>query len=396
MTRVSTSQPGLADMSVRAQPEPVASRAGTAMPNRRALLVGLSAAGFGAALPSRAEAQEATVNLADTARILAGLAPADDSPLAALTRSAAFREHERAFARSWARLEGAQLARIRTWAKAEMPPPRDTLYYFFSGPDFLYANLFFPAAKTIVMGGLEPVGRIPQATVGNLRGLPQLRRSLNSLMSFSFFQTKHMRAELGGNVFAGTLPLIYVFLARAGKNVEETELIGLDDAAKAVPAGSTGARPAINGCRIVYTTPGDPTRRTIYYVQADISDRAPGADHVLAFAKTLGTGDAFVKSASYLMHHSGFSKVRDFILANAGTVLQDDSGIPVRHFAETDWNLRAIGRYTGPIGLFSNHHQPALASLFRQQSPPQLPFGIGYRFRPRESSLLLATRRVSA
>ena len=367
------------------------------VPSRRGLLLGLACLGLAPALPARAAAQGAPeVSLADTARILAGIAPAPSSPLSALASAAAFREHERAFQASWGRLEGGQLSRIRSWTKRELPKPRQTLFYFFSGPDYLYANLFFPEATTYVLGGLEPVGRIPQATVGNLRGLGQLRHSLNSLMSYSFFQTKHMRAELGGNVFGGTLPLLYLFLARAGKSVEDTTLISLDDEGREVAAGGPGARPSVNGCKIVFTSGSDTPRRTLYYFQTDVSNRGASVDQLIAFSKGLGNGDAFVKSASYLMHHEGFSKIREFLLANAGTLLQDDSGIPFRHFKQADWDLKALGRYPGPIGLFSNHYQRDLAQLFRQQSPAPLPFGVGYRFRPNESSLLLATRRVSA
>lgn len=386
MTRV---LPGTVAGPEPAQHEATTER-GRATPSRRALLLGLASLGLA---PPAFAATEQNVNLADTARILAGMPPVAGSSLEPLASLAAFREHERAFAGSWGRLENAQLAKIRGWSKREMPPPRDTLYYFFSGPDYLYANTFFPDAKTYIMGGLEPVGRIPQASVGNLRGLQQLRRSLNSLMSFSFFQTKHMRAELGGNVFAGTLPLIFIFLARAGKSVEEATLISLDDEGREVAAGASGARPTVNGAKVVFTAPGDPTRRTLYYFQADISDRAPSVDQVLRFAKGFGTGDAFVKSASYLMHYGGFSKVRDFLLANAGTLLQDDSGVPLRHFDAQTWNLRALGRYAGPISLFANRFQADLAALHRQQNPAPLPFGVGYRYRPRESSLLLATRK---
>ena len=37
-----------------------------------------------------------------------------------------------------------------------------TTFYMFSGPDFLYANAFFPGSATYVMSGLEPVGRLPE------------------------------------------------------------------------------------------------------------------------------------------------------------------------------------------------------------------------------------------
>jgi len=35
------------------------------------------------------------------------------------------------------------------------------MFYMFSGPDFLYADAFFPEATTYVMAGLEPPGQIP-------------------------------------------------------------------------------------------------------------------------------------------------------------------------------------------------------------------------------------------
>jgi len=36
----------------------------------------------------------------------------------------------------------------------------DTMYYMFSGPDFLYAYTFFPNANTYILAGLEPVGQV--------------------------------------------------------------------------------------------------------------------------------------------------------------------------------------------------------------------------------------------
>ena len=37
----------------------------------------------------------------------------------------------------------------------------------------------------------------------------------------------------------------------------------------------------------------------------------------MRFCERLGTGDAFVKSASYLMHRDHFSEVRDFLLEHS-------------------------------------------------------------------------------
>ena len=70
----------------------------------------------------------------------------------------------------------------------------------FSGPDFLYADAFFPKASTYVLSGLEPIGTVPELSDMPLRSLSgelrQLQSSLNSVMSYSFFITNNMRKQL--------------------------------------------------------------------------------------------------------------------------------------------------------------------------------------------------------
>jgi hypothetical protein len=360
-----------------------------------ALALVLAVAGLAQIASSACAAGVVATTHNDAARILAGLAPASGSVLEPLTRVGAFRQHAQAFQQSWAHLDAVQLSKIRTWRAKEMPPANPTLLYLFSGPDFLYANTFFPDATTYVLGGLEPVGPIPSVTEASLRGLPQLRASLNSVMRYSFFRTIEMRSQFGSATFSGTLPILYVFLARSGNVIEDVALVGLNPKGEVVPSGDQEADGAIKGVRIVFTSgqAGDDKKRTLYYFQTDVSNRGPGVETLLTFASALGAVDAFVKSASYLMHSDAFSKVREAILVQASTLLQDDSGIPLRHISG-EWDLKPLGRYAGPIGLFANYHQANLAELHRRNQPPQLPFGIGYRFRPAESSLLLATRKA--
>ena len=104
----------------------------------------------------------------DTARFLAGLPPAADSPLAALTKDAGWQQHANAFNASFQRVDQEQIAKIRTWSAAHLTESRPTMFYMFSGPDFLYANAFYPKAKTYVFAGLEPAGEVPDLTT--LRG----------------------------------------------------------------------------------------------------------------------------------------------------------------------------------------------------------------------------------
>ncbi|HSY56398.1 MAG TPA: hypothetical protein VK834_08105, partial [Bradyrhizobium sp.] len=104
----------------------------------------------------------------------------------------------------------------------------------------------------------------------------------------------------------------------------------------------------------------------------------------------LAPGNSLIKSASYLLHSGNFSTVRDFILANSATIIQDDSGIPLGYYSQKKWRFLPFGRYAGPIGEFPARYQQSYAELFRRAQP--MDFGIGYRWRSHESNLLLSVR----
>jgi len=55
-----------------------------------------------------------------------------------------------------------------------------------------------------------------------------------------------------------------------------------------------------------------------------------------------------------------------------------------------------FGHYSGPIGLFANRYQSKLAQLFEQGHVEPIEFGIGYRWRPQTSNLMLAVKTDAA
>src|SRR5580704_2319555 len=110
-----------------------------------------------AVAPARS-AETATAN--DTARFLAGLPPAPDSPLAALAKDPGWAQHARFFDSIFTREDATMLAKVRAFSKEHLTSQHDTMLYMFSGPDFLYATSFFPSASTYVLAGLEPVGAV--------------------------------------------------------------------------------------------------------------------------------------------------------------------------------------------------------------------------------------------
>ena len=331
----------------------------------------------------------------ETALFLAGV-PVRGTSLESLSRDASWMTHATEFDTAWRDLETRQLAGIRQWAETFMPmayTSHGPMLYFFSGPDALYAHTFYPNASTYVLAGLEPVGPLPDVAplppADLAASLANLRKSLNSALRFSFFITKDMKVDLTHTQLSGTLPVLYVFLARAGCRIERTEFVGLDQAGQVIPT-----KGVINGARIVFTGPSG-REQTLYYFTTDLSDGGIQANPAFVkFCTQLGRSVTLLKAASYLMHSHGFSRARDFLLTQCSTIVADDSGIPIRAFAPARWTVRLFGHYPGPIELFAEYRQPQLAELFARVNPAPLDFGFGYRWHPSESTLILATPRA--
>jgi hypothetical protein len=343
-----------------------------------------------AMLPARAAD---TVTADDTARFLAGMQPSADSPLMPLTRDPSWQHHARFFDAAFGQLEQRQLAKIRAWADANLAAPKPTMFYMFSGPDFLYADAFYSKASTYVLSALEPPGSVPDLTRlprgGVGAALYNVERSLSSILSFSFFITKQMKVDLHAGQIGGTLPILYVFLARSGKTIRSVTPAALDETGTTYFGSEIPAKAAVRGARIIFAG-GDGAEKTLYYFSTDLSNPGAKSSGFLKFCSTLGPGNSLIKSASYLLHSGNFTTVRDFILNNSATIIQDDSGIPLAYYSPKKWHFFPFGRYAGPIAEFPGRYQESYAELFRRAQP--MDFGIGYRWRSHESNLLLSVR----
>jgi hypothetical protein len=328
----------------------------------------------------------------DIARFLAGLPPADDSPLAALSKEKVWQDHAHTFDMSFTSAE-QNINSVRAWSSANVTTAQPTVFYPFSGPDFIYANAFYPKAKTYVLAGLEPVGTVPDPTAlhGSLApDLAALRTSLRWLLGRSYFITSQMGSDLRRGRFTGTLSLMYVFLARSGHTIREVTPVKLDETGALQPDGEGGRRIPARGVKITFAG-SDGEARTLYYFSTDLSNGGVANSKFLEFLHTLAPGDGFVKSASYLLHNRGFTTVREFLLANTRTMIQDDTGIPLSYYDPQKWDLQPFGNYVGPIRVFRGMYQRKYAELFKNARP--IDFSIGYNWRPNRSNLLLAVKK---
>jgi hypothetical protein len=366
-----------------------------------ALAAGLLALSMALTVAPARSAETSTPD--DTARFLAGLPPAPASPLASLAKSPAWEEHARDFDSIFGEVDKTRLSKVRAFSRERLTDKQQTMLYMFGGPDFLYAVSFFPSASTYVLAGLEPVGDVPQLT-GLTRpavdsSLHNIEVSLGSLLSISFFITKNMQTQLESGPVYGTLPVLYVFLARTGKTIHDVTYVYLDaegnietpsapgDKAAAKKFAESGAK----GVKIVFSD-GNGPNQTLYYFSTNLADDGVKTSGFLQFCDKLGVADSFFKSASYLISGGGFSKVRNFILNRSATIVQDDTGIPLTYFDPKKWRLQPYGHYLGPIPEFSSCYQPGMDELYRKSNPIPIDFGLGYRWRTNESNLLVAQK----
>jgi hypothetical protein len=324
-------------------------------------------------LAGSAFAQPPTLD--ETAQFLGGLPV--KGPLEPLTQSEAWRNHANALDEAWFKKEYHQLTPIRAWMGVnanEYYNSTNTAYYMFGGPDFLYAHAFFPNANTYILAGLEPVGQVPDLSRLNPEALggelSALRASMHTILQTHYFITKDMRADLGR--VGGTLPILYVFLARRGCTVLDTTYIK-------TPA---------EGVKITFVHRGP--KQTLYYFKTDLSG---GKSPFLSWCAAQGPGLSLLKAASYLMHGEGFAGVRNFLLEHSRVIIQDDSGIPLRSFTK-GWTVNCYGRYVPHAEMFGKFHQPDLAAIYAKDPPPsELGFSFGYHWQKDRGLLMMATRK---
>ncbi len=298
--------------------------------------------------------------------------------------------HANQLKENWSKMESSRLTPMSNWVNAKINPIiNDTLplVYPYSGPDFLHANYLFPDASSYTMMALEPIGDLPsfstmkQVDMDNY--LKNINRFLRDIYRRSYFITKNMEGDVDTSAVNGILPLLYVFIERSNYEILNVERIGLDVNGEIVPKNQAASK-KLDGVQFTIMQNGDSQQKELVYWDCDISnsgfERTPELAKYLA---KLSESNTFMKSASYLMHYSTFSDMREFVLDNSNAILEDDTGIPYNYFEPSEWNSYLYGKYTKPIADFQERlWQEDLQFAYdsTDQYSGNLPFSLGYHW----------------
>lgn len=351
-----------------------------------------------AELPEQENANAPYVSdLDDAARFMAGM-PGRSRPLAGVRDTDRWKLHRANVTELWRQFSDYRQPRIDAFARKEcgLLRSQNTIFYPFSGPDILFATAFFPGAANYVLCGLEGTDPLPDfsqlSSEQILFGLDGIYTSITTALNCSFFITKDMRVDLQRTEFKGTMPIILVFLSRLGMTIDSTTPItlGPDGRVVELAAGSQASGYLVR-CHSAFGQ-----TKNIYYFRQNLANGAFSQNSkLMTFLNSQGAFATYVKSASYLMHSGEFSEIRSAILKRSVGLLQDDSGIPYRYFAQNGWETRLYGNYEGVLDIFKNNFQTDLHNAYKQGSTSveSIDFGVGYKFEAGHSNLLIGHRR---
>ena len=302
---------------------------------------------------------------------------------------------------------------IIEWTSSELADVNTdggTLFYPFSGADFLHADLFFPDHDNIVMIALEPIGTFPDLMDKSKDTtfqvyMSQLKKSMNAILGLSFFRTIAMADDFKSEL-DGTLHVLMHFMARTDHTVLFQEKVAIQSNGELTNDLSDVSDSTYIGNRYFFQRNGEDKVRTLTYFAVNIQNVpyvsrgglvAKGLESrtdLVAYFNGINIKSTYLKSASYLMHRPTFSIIRNLILNESEYLLQDDSGIPVQFFDVNKWDLTFYGNYVQPISLFEERLQEDLKEIYlEKENVKPLPFGIGYQYRKGTSNLMKATKK---
>ena len=123
------------------------------------------------------------------AQIIAGNADSNNL-FSEVIQSEEYKNFSNAFSQRWKLFDSTRIIKLKSFCKNELSKEisnKEILFYPFSGPDILYADLFFNNSSKFILIGLEPVGTLPSLIILNLNnGEPLIVISPFSFLSIVF------------------------------------------------------------------------------------------------------------------------------------------------------------------------------------------------------------------
>jgi hypothetical protein len=213
------------------------------------------------------------------AQIIAGNADSNNIFIDVI-KSEVYKNFSLPFSQRWKLFDSTRINKLKSFSNNELSHEilnNDILFYPFSGPDILYADLFFNNSSKFILIGLEPIGTLPslidQKSLNKY--FSTINKSLNAILKFSFFRTVSMSKDLKNEDVDGTIHLLFLFLNRMGNSIISAKPITVDSSGNIVFYNSfenlKSANIKTKGIQIKFLSPEKKVKELNYF-SLDASD----------------------------------------------------------------------------------------------------------------------------
>ncbi|MDO9024417.1 hypothetical protein [Zwartia sp.] len=281
---------------------------------------------------------------------------------------------------AWAQYQKTIGQPLSTWASTEVAAKAGgTVFYPFSGPDFVTVAHAFPNADRYVMVAMQAAGApVTLATMNQARAQGFQQKFLREWMKFSrlaFFRTDDLNEDQRDQ-FApiGVTTILSTFALYSGYDVLEIYPIAFDEQSGDYVKSAEGSWRSV---RLLLSKAGKPV--TLDYVSLDLSDASLSkSEPIRKWLAREAHNPVLIKAASHLLQETYFSILRDILVANATMVLQDETGLNYTDLAVIG-PVDLYGGFLYPHELFNRKKQESLGKAYREsKNVKPLPFAFSY------------------
>lgn len=319
--------------------------------------------------------------------------------LEAPTGDAAYGAFQKRTLAAWERYERQIGQPLAGWAKREVGfAGGGTVFYPFSGPDFVTVARVYPNAERYVLVAMQQAGRllVPE----NMK--PAERRAFENRFGaawekfgrLGYFRTLDLDDDQrSGPKRVGTTTILMAFAARLGYQVTAVTPLVFN-----ASQGEWEAQASADKWRSVrLTLQREGKKATLDYLSLDLSDGGlQRSDAHYAWIKRISAHPALLKAASHLLQEPSFALMRDALVVNSPLLVQDETGLDYKDLAKVG-GVRLYGRFRQTHPLFTSTTQRSLAAAYKAEtSPGELPFAFSYLNSSAARSLQIARRPPSA
>jgi hypothetical protein len=344
------------------------------------------------AASSAVAVKDSTAAIRTAAILLAGQQPVTGLP-PAIAQSPRWATFAKEVTANWALYSQKIADPMSRWALAELPVTPETVFYPFSGPDFVTVHQLFPAAQRYVMMAMQNAER--PLDLANLAP-DLLEPSLGVLTSawqhfgdHGFYVTEYLekylystRANIGASTF------IVSFLSLQGFEIER--VVPIQVAADGSLQELSPDTPRWRSVRIQASKQGKPI--IVDYLKIDLSNAGlQAAPQNLALINTLTTNPVLFKAASHLPQNVGFSMIANQVLGRSPLVVQDETGLKYTNLAQS-YQVALFGKFVAAHHAFPSYHVDLAKAFAQRDDTKPLNFRFGY-FKDGNYALMVASKK---